>query len=237
MIPARGASERTQPLTMPSQTEETGVRIQESGGMNGRQGAGQKRARALVARTLLSSDSCLLSPRSVEQRLLDRGVTPGVLARGDAHRLREAAVRLQRLAVLAVAGRERRGAHQQAPTGGVGVAPEVLQLDQADLLVVGVVPELAAPERDGADQRLGVVAGLQVRLGQPERVVRPQRNQRIVQLLEDLALRPAAGAARRPDRARAVAGERLLALVDLVDERAGYEQQLGHVRVVEPIVE
>ena len=83
----------------------------------------------------------------VEDRLHRVAVAAGILARVDAKLTGKAPVRLQRIAVLAMAGVVLRGSEQQPLTPVGGAVPIVLDQAEGDLLVVRVVADLAGCRR------------------------------------------------------------------------------------------
>src|SRR5439155_856448 len=78
---------------------------------------------------------------------------------------------------------------------------------------------------------------LQVSRGQVHRLLGPKGEQRLLQLLEELARRPCFRARRRRDRPPAVPRRVGLVLGAAVDEERGHEEKLQPVRVLEGIVE
>src|SRR5438876_1321784 len=110
------------------------------------------------------------------------------LPRVQSQRLGEAPVGLQGVAVLAVAGGVL-GARQEQPiaVGGPGVE-KVLQQAEPQLLVVGIVPELAGRGGQHLHQRGTIEARLQIGRSEGNCIGGPEREERRVQPLDAVAL-------------------------------------------------
>src|SRR5438309_11858014 len=97
----------------------------------------------------------------------------------EAERLGEAAIRLEVIAVLAMPGRVLGAREQQAvPVGGPRL-PIVLEEAEPQLLVVGIVADLADRRGQRLDQDRAVGARLQIGRRERDRLLRAQGEQRL----------------------------------------------------------
>src|SRR6188508_3427385 len=100
------------------------------------------------------------------------------MQRGDPKRLAEAAAAVQRIAVLAVPCGVLGSSEQQPAAVGIAVLAVILEQAERDLLVVGIVSQPGAGQRQRAYQRRRVVAALEIRLRPADRLGGIQRDGR-----------------------------------------------------------
>src|SRR5882762_8810315 len=138
----------------------------------------------------------------------------------EPERLGEAAIRLEVIAVLAMPGRVLGARQQQAvPVGGPRLQI-VLEQAEPQLLVVRIVADLAGRRGQRLDQGRAVGARLQIGRREPDRLLRAQGEQRLLEAREELAGAELLRARRRRDGARAVVGGVGLVLGGAVDEES-----------------
>src|SRR5437867_8889011 len=127
----------------------------------------------------------------------------------DPHRLSEASVALEVVAVFTVTG-GMFGLRQQQSVAVMRTRLRVvLEQRQPELLVVRIVADLDSGGRERLDQRRSIVSGGEVGRGERDGLVGLEREQRRFQLGEELSRRPPRGAGRRRERAPSVRRPRL----------------------------
>src|SRR5262245_56307922 len=161
----------------------------------------------------------------------------GISVLSQVEGLGEAAIALERVAVLAMAGGVL-GAGQQQALAIVRLGGEIaLERAEPQLLVVRIVAGLACGGGQGLHQRRALEARLEIGGGEIHPLVGPERDQRFLQPVQQLARPQPGDAGRHRDRARSVVGRVTLVLGRVVDERRGDEQELESVRMLERVEE
>src|SRR5262245_60347104 len=108
-------------------------------------------------------------------------------ADSDRHRVGEASIAFEVIAVLAMPGGVLGTREQQAVTVVGSRLRVILQQRQSQLLVVRVIADFGGRARQGLDERRSIVACPEIRGGEGNGVLGPKREQGLLELLAELA--------------------------------------------------